>query len=76
MGAVEEIPVFGLIYDPGFTQSNFGFREERSQHQAIRHVREKVKQRYRWCALVDLKSYLDSCSYYTLVFEPVSKRGI
>jgi group II intron reverse transcriptase/maturase len=61
------------IYDPGFTQSNFGFRKGRSQHQAIRHVREKVKQRYRWCASVDLKSYFDEIPH-DLIFKLIRRR--
>jgi len=61
------------IYDPGFTQSNFGFRKGRSQHQAIQYVREKVKQRYRWCASVDLKSYFDEIPH-DLVFKLIRRR--
>jgi RNA-directed DNA polymerase len=61
------------IYDAGFTQSNFGFRKGRSQHEAIRHVREKVKQRYRWCASVDLKSYFDEIPH-DLIFKLIRRR--
>ncbi len=31
------------IFAPGFTESNFGFRRGKSQHQAIRHVQEIVR---------------------------------
>ena len=61
------------IYDAGFTQSNFGFRKGRSQHQAIRHVREKVKQRTRWCASVDLRSYFDEIPH-NLIFKLIRRR--
>jgi RNA-directed DNA polymerase len=61
------------ICDPEFTRSNFGFRKGRSQHQAIRHVREKVKQRYRWCASVDLKSYFDEIPH-DLIFKLIRRR--
>jgi len=61
------------IYDPEFTRSNFGFRKGRSQHEAIRHVREKVKQRYRWCASVDLKSYFDEIPH-DLIFKLIRRR--
>jgi RNA-directed DNA polymerase len=68
------------IYDSGFTQGNFGFRKGRSQHQIfllvsenIQYVREKVKQRYRWCASVDLKSYFDEIPH-DLIFKLIRRR--
>jgi len=36
--------VFAEIFDPGFTESNFGFRRGKSQHQAIRHVQGTVRE--------------------------------
>jgi group II intron reverse transcriptase/maturase len=51
--------VFGGIFDPGFTESSFGFRRGRSQHMAIRHVQDKVREGYEWCASIDLKSFFD-----------------
>jgi RNA-directed DNA polymerase len=51
--------VFEEIFEPGFSGSNFGFRRGRSQHQAIAHVQGIVKEGYRWCASVDLKSFFD-----------------
>jgi RNA-directed DNA polymerase len=35
---------FEEIFDPEFTGSNFGFRRGKSQHQAIGHVQELVRQ--------------------------------
>jgi RNA-directed DNA polymerase len=51
--------VFGEIFDPDFTASNFGFRRERSQHQAIRHVQCMVNDGFEWCASIDLRSFFD-----------------
>ena len=51
--------VFEPIFAPGFTESNFGFRRGKSQHQAIRHVQGIVTEGYEWCASVDLKSFFD-----------------
>jgi group II intron reverse transcriptase/maturase len=65
--------VFEEIFDPGFTPSNYGFRRGRSQHEAIRTVREKVKQGYRWCAAVDLKSYFDEIPH-DLIFKLLRRR--
>lgn len=47
------------IFDEQFTESNFGFRRGRSQHQAIHHVRGHVKDDHEWCCSVDLKSFFD-----------------
>ena len=51
--------VFEGIFDPVFTESNFGFRRGRSQHQAIRHVQAIVREGYEWCASIDLRSFFD-----------------
>jgi len=51
--------VFEEIFDPGFTESNFGFRRRKSQHQAIQYVRERVVEGYTWCASIDLRSFFD-----------------
>jgi group II intron reverse transcriptase/maturase len=51
--------VFEEIFEPGFTESNFGFRKGRSQHQAIEYVRQTVAEGYQWCASIDLKSFFD-----------------
>jgi RNA-directed DNA polymerase len=47
------------LFDPDFTTSNFGFRREKSQHQAIGHVRQAVMDGYEWCAAIDLQRYFD-----------------
>ncbi len=51
--------VFEGIFDPEFTESNFGFRRGKRQHQAIEHVRRMVEEGCEWCASVDLKSFFD-----------------
>ena len=51
--------VFEEIFAPDFMDSNYGFRPGRSQHMAIRHVQELVKEGRRWCVSVDLKSFFD-----------------
>ena len=51
--------VFGEIFDPDFTASNFGFRKGMSQHRAIRHVECMVSEGFEWCASIDLRSFFD-----------------
>ena len=65
--------VFGEIFDPEFTESNFGFRKGKSQHQAIRYVQEHVKADNRWCASVDLKSFFDEIPH-NLILKLIRRR--
>ncbi len=51
--------VFIELFDPDFTESNYGFRRGHSQHQAIQHVRDIVREGYEWCASVDLAAFFD-----------------
>ena len=51
--------VFEEIFDPDFTESNYGFRRGKSQHQAIKHVQGIVVEGYDWCASIDLQSFFD-----------------
>jgi group II intron reverse transcriptase/maturase len=48
------------IFDPDFTDSNFGFRRGRSQHQAIRHLQRLVNEGKDWAVALDLKAYFDT----------------
>ena len=52
--------VFEEIFDPDFTDSNFGFRKGKSQHQAIRHIQNIVKEEKEWCVSIDLASFFDN----------------
>ena len=47
------------IFDSGFTSSNFGFRRGKSQHRAIKHVRQAVIEGREWCVSIDLESFFD-----------------
>ena len=51
--------VFTEIFDPDFAESNFGYRRGKSQHQAIKHVQNIVREGLEWCASIDLKSFFD-----------------
>ena len=52
--------VFYEIFDSDFTESNFGFRKEKSQHQAIKYVQNIVK--------IEGKSFADALSLYPGIF--------
>ncbi len=51
--------VLAELFDAQFTESNFGFRRGRSQHQAIRHLRRLVEEGRDWAVAIDLKSFFD-----------------
>jgi group II intron reverse transcriptase/maturase len=65
--------VFEEIFDPDFTESNFGFRRRRSQHQAIKYVQEIVVEGYGWCASIDLKSFFDEIPH-NLVLKLIRRK--
>jgi group II intron reverse transcriptase/maturase len=46
-------------FEPEFTESNFGFRRGRSQHQAIRYLQRLVREGREWAVAVDLKAFFD-----------------
>jgi RNA-directed DNA polymerase len=47
------------LLDPDFSDSNYGFRKGRNQHQAIRHVQRMVREGKDWAVAIDLKAYFD-----------------
>jgi RNA-directed DNA polymerase len=47
------------LFDTHFTESNFGFRAGRSQHQAIGQLQRLVREGRDWAVAVDLKSFFD-----------------
>ncbi len=51
--------VLETLFDPEFTESNFGFRRGKSQHQAIRHLQRLVKEGREWAVAVDLQAFFD-----------------
>jgi group II intron reverse transcriptase/maturase len=59
--------VFEEIFDPDFTESNFGFRKGKSQHMATRHVQEIIREGHEWCASIDLKSFFDEIPHEVIL---------
>jgi len=51
--------VLEALFGPDFTDSNYGFRVGKSQHQAIRHLQRLVKEGREWAVAVDLKAFFD-----------------
>jgi len=55
------------IFDPGFSESSFGFRPKRNAHQAVRKVREYINQGYSIAVEVDLKKFFDEVNHDVLM---------
>ena len=51
------------IFDPEFSESSFGYRPNRSQHQAIKQVQNYVKEGRRIAADVDLSKFFDRVNH-------------
>jgi RNA-directed DNA polymerase len=51
------------IFDPGFSESSFGFRPRRSAHGALRQVQHYLRQGYRIAVDLDLEKFFDRASH-------------
>jgi len=60
-------------WDATFSDSSFGFRPERSAHQAIRRSQEYLKQGYLWVVDMDLEKFFDRVNHDKVMSE-VRKR--
>ena len=55
------------IFDPGFSDSSFGFRPGRNAHQAIRQVQTFVKAGWRVAVDIDLAKFFDTVNHDVLM---------
>ncbi|MDX9708493.1 MAG: group II intron reverse transcriptase/maturase [Trichloromonas sp.] len=55
------------IFDPEFSASSFGFRPNRSAHQAVRTLREYLCQGYRVAVDIDLAKFFDTVNHDLLM---------
>ena len=59
--------VLGPIFDPGFSESSYGFRPGRSAHGAIRRAREYIRSGYRIAVDTDLSKFFDTVEHDVLM---------
>ncbi len=59
--------VLGPIFDPTFSESSFGFRPGRSAHQAVRQVRQFIREGYRVAVDIDLSQFFDTVNHDVLM---------
>ena len=55
------------LFDPGFSESSFGFRPGRSAHQAVKQIQSFIKDGYTISVEVDLKSFFDEVNHDLLM---------
>ena len=61
------------VFDPHFSESSFGFRPNRSAHQAVRKVLKDIREGYRYVVDIDLEKFFDTVDHDVLMSR-VSRR--
>ena len=61
------------IFDPGFSESSFGFRPGRSAHGALRQVQGHIKAGYRVAVDLDLAKFFDNVQHDVLMARVARK---
>lgn len=63
------VQVINPIFDPGFSESCYGFRPGRSQHQAVKQVQKYVEGGRRTAVDVDLSKFFDRVNHDLLMTQ-------
>jgi RNA-directed DNA polymerase len=61
------------IFDPGFSDHSYGFRPGRSAQDAVRRVRDYIKEGYRWAVDMDLEKFFDTVNHDVLMHRVALK---
>ena len=61
------------IFDPGFSESSYGFRKGRGAHQAVEKSREYVAEGRRWVVDIDLEKFFDRVNHDILMSRVARK---
>jgi RNA-directed DNA polymerase len=67
------LQVLDPIFDPGFSDSSFGFRPGRSAHQAVLKAREHVASGKRWVVDLDIEKFFDRVNHDVLMARVARK---
>ena len=59
--------VLTMIYDPTFSENSYGFRPRRQAHQAVRKVKNYIKEGYTWVVDIDLEKFFDKVNHDKLM---------
>lgn len=59
--------VLSKIYDPMFSEHSYGFRPNRSAHDAVRKAKDYIQEGYRWVVDIDLEKFFDKVNHDRLM---------
>lgn len=59
--------VLNRIFDPTFSDSSFGFRENRSAHDAVNQALEYLNNGYEWVIDLDIQQFFDKVNHDKLI---------
>ena len=59
--------VVSAQWEPHFHRHSYGFRPERSAHQAVREIQKQVRDGYRWVVDMDLEAFFDRVNHDRLM---------
>jgi group II intron reverse transcriptase/maturase len=60
--------VLTLIFDPIFSESNFGFRPGRSAQDAVEHAKAIISEGYTWVVDIDISKFFDRVNHDVLMY--------
>jgi RNA-directed DNA polymerase len=67
------LQVLDPIFDPGFSESSYGFRKGRSAHQAVAAVQQYMTEGLRWVVDLDLEKFFDRVNHDVLMSRVARK---
>lgn len=67
------LQVLHPVFDPGFSESSYGFRPGRSAHQAVLKAQEYAQAGYTWVVDLDLEKYFDRVNHDMLMARVARK---
>lgn len=67
------LQVLTPIFDPGFSESSFGFRPKRSAQGAVQQVQRFIRAGYRECVDMDLSKFFDRVQHDVLLVRVARK---
>lgn len=67
------LQVLNPLFDPGFSESSYGFREGRSAHQALLQAVEYVRAGKSWVVDIDLEKFFDRVNHDMLMARVARK---
>jgi RNA-directed DNA polymerase len=65
--------VLSVLFDPGFSESSYGFRPGRSAQQAVLNARGYVAEGKRWVVDIDLEKFFDRVNHDVLMSRVARK---